>query len=696
MQVLAGRIGMLCAVSVLLVGLAPAAQREQRIPRQPAKTSGAVLGLVHGPDARGVPGAAITIRNAQTGQAVNFQTSADGVFRVPELRPGRYVVEAARDGFQPYRSVEFEVKAGDMLPLAIALVPGEGGAAPVWRGVGPPPSLPESEAGPYRELPRAESAPPEQPPERLPPAGSVFVSKSDRWDIEVPHHRRYSKKGELQQQKKGTWNPFERNKLKGDYPIWGEQTFLVLSAISDTVVEARRLPVASGVSGAAPGNELFFGHGGQFAYPQNFRFTADLFHGDTAYKPANWRIRVTPVANFNYLKAQENGVVNIDVRAGTSRFDGHVGLQELFVEKKLRDLSPNYDFISIRVGIQQFTSDFRGFLFVEEQPGIRIFGNLKSNRIEYNAAYFYFLEKNTNSLLNTFDARRQGVLIGNVYIQDFIWKGYTTQFSFHLNKDDAGRKYDDNDFLVRPAPIGLVSSRAVNVKYLGWTGNGHIHRINISHAFYHAFGRESLNLIAGRPVDINAQMAAVELSYDKDWARFKVSAFYASGDGDPRDGTARGFDTIVDQPAFAGGVFALWNREQIRLTSTGVALVGPDSFLASLRPNKFQGKANFVNPGIMLLNAGSDLEVTPKLRAILNANFMRFVHTEPLELLLFQSPIRHGIGADYSLGLQYRPKLSENVVLTGGASVLTPFQGFRDIYSNHELFTLFTNVRFRF
>ena len=58
----------------------------------------------------------------------------------------------------------------------------------------------------------------------------------------------------------------------------------------------------------------------------------------------------------------------------------------------------------MRAGIQQFNADFRGFLFVDEQPAVRIFGNLRSDRIEYNAAYFHFLEKNTNSALNTISA----------------------------------------------------------------------------------------------------------------------------------------------------------------------------------------------------------------------------------------------------------------------------------------------------
>ena len=56
---------------------------------------------------------------------------------------------------------------------------------------------------------------------------------------------------------------------------------------------------------------------------------------------------------------RERGLVNIDTRKGTNRFDTHIGLQEAFVEAKLRDLSPNYDFVSVRAGIQQFTSDFR-------------------------------------------------------------------------------------------------------------------------------------------------------------------------------------------------------------------------------------------------------------------------------------------------------------------------------------------------
>jgi hypothetical protein len=419
----------------------------------------------------------------------------------------------------------------------------------------------------------------------------------------------------------------------------------------------------------------------------------------------DWRIRITPEMSLNDLNVRELGIVGPDVRSGTNRFDTHIGLQEAFAEVKLHDLGPNYDFVSVRAGIQQFNADFRGFLFVDEQPAIRIFGDLHSDRIEYNAAYFQFLEKNTNSGLNTLDRRHQQVVLGNIYLQDFFFPGYTAEFVAAWNKDDASIHYDDNGFLVRPAPVGNVVNQnpgagpiphAIRVGYFGWLGSGHIHRINLSHAFYQAVGEDTFNPIAGRPVTVNAQLAAAEISYDRDWVRYRVSTFYTSGDANPRDGRARGFDSILDLDAFAGGLFSFWNREGFRLTGSGVLLTTPGSLIPSLRASKDEGQANFVNPGIFLLNAGADLDITPKLKGFVNANFLRFERTESLEYILLQAPIRHAIGVDYGTGVSFRPPLSENIVLTSGAAMLTPGAGFRDIYGGKTLFSLFGSVKLTF
>ena len=141
----------------------------------------------------------------------------------------------------------------------------------------------------------------------------------------------------------------------------------------------------------------------------------------------------------------------------------------------------------------------------------------------------------------------------------------------------------------------------VNAYYLGWAGDGHIGRLNVTHAFYEAFGHDDFNGLAGRPVDINAQMAALEVSYDRDWMRYKASFFYASGDDNATDGTAHGFDTIVDNPNFTGGPFSFWARQGFNLGGTMVNLKQRNSLVPDLRTSKTEGQANFVNPGVFHL-----------------------------------------------------------------------------------------------
>jgi hypothetical protein len=105
--------------------------------------------------------------------------------------------------------------------------------------------------------------------------------------------------------------------------------------------------------------------------------------------------------------------------------------------------------------------------------------------------------------------------------------------------------------------------------------------------------------------------------------------------------------------------------------------------LPALRSSKTEGQSNFVNPGLFLYNLGAEAELTPKLRAILNANYSHFHHTEPLSELLFQPDIRKRIGFDYGVGVLYRPLLSENWIVSAGYSSLIPGSGFTDIYSSN-------------
>lgn len=509
----------------------------------------------------------------------------------------------------------------------------------------------------------------------------------DRWRVGFPEYDRYGDKGARGRDipfKKGRWyDPYDQNKLKGDYPIIGNKTFLILSAVSSTATELSRTPKPSDVSSAQPGSAEFFGRPEALSLNQIFQFTFEIFHGDSTYKPRDWAIKISPTFSLpNYLNARETGVVNIDVRRGTNRTDTQVSLEEAFAEVKLKDVNENFDFVSARVGIQPFVSDFRGFIFSDNNLGARVFGSFANNRYQFNAAYFAQLEKDTNSGLNRFDRRQQNVYVANIFRQDFIRKGYTIQASALYNDDRRSRKFDRNGFLVRPALIGDVRPHSIKVGYVGINGDGHIGRLNLTNSYYYAFGRDDQNPIAGKPVHVSTNMAAVEASVDRDYLRFRGSFFWAQGDKNPTDSQANGFDAIFDDPNFVGGQFSFWNRNGIRLTQTGVGLVQPNSILPSLRSSKIEGQANFVNPGIYIYNAGIDVEVTQRLKAIFNVNYLRFHRTESLEYVLFQNNIRHEIGWDYSIGVAYRPFLINNITMTFGAATLKPGRGFRDIYTN--------------
>jgi hypothetical protein len=504
----------------------------------------------------------------------------------------------------------------------------------------------------------------------------------NRWFIGFGRWKRYADpstetpyRSELQ-----LWHPYLQSRLKGDAPIFGQDIFLNITAEDFFQFEARKLPTPSGVSTERANSSEFFGRGQQLFYSNDFSIGLDLFKGETAFKPVDWALRVLGVYNHNYLDVEERNVVNPNPQQGTTREKEFFALQEAFGEIHLRDLSNNYDFISLRAGIQPFVSDFRGFIFNDTNLGVRIFGNYDNNRWQYNIAAFDMLEKDTYSDLNEFSRRQQQIYVANVFRQDLIWKGYTGELSFLANFDNASRHYDKNGFITRPAPIGTVADHYVQAYYLGWTGDGHIGWLNIDHAFYQVFGEEGLNGIAGKRVEISAQMAALELSVDKDWLRHKLSIFYASGDHNPTNEHATGFDTVFDRPFFIGGPFSFFSHQGFNLGGTAVNFKQRDSLVVDFRTSKSEGQSNFVNPGVFIVGYGLDADITPKLRSFVNVNYIRTVDTATTELVLFTNHASNDFALDCSAGFQWRPLLTENIIVTAGAGFLIPRQGYKDIY----------------
>lgn len=504
-----------------------------------------------------------------------------------------------------------------------------------------------------------------------------FLPVPDRWRLveDLGVHERW-------------WDPYNQNTLKGDRPIFGQDWFLNLSAIGDIVFEARRLPTPVGSQAtSSPGSLDVFGDGDQLVTTDSLIFSASLTQGDTTFRPPDWEFRMTAVGNVNFAKVHERGVLNVNPDEGETRTDTHASFQELFVDRHLRNKSDAYDFDSVRVGIQPFVTDFRGFLFLDSQPGVRLFGNWWSNRLQYNLAWFRRLEKDTNSGLNTvFYLRADDVFVADAFLQDFPFYGFTSQGLIAYNRNNEGHRanhYDTNGFLQRPAPVGDESRHSYDVVYPGIGGDGHIGLVNLTYNAFLAAGEDDHNPIAQRKVDILAYLLAAESSMDFDWYRLKLFAYHASGDSDPYDGTAGGFDAIFEDPKFAGAATSYWVRQSMPLIGGGgVALSGRNALLPALRPSKEEGQSNFVNPGLTLVGVGADFDVTPELRVLTNVSSLWFDHTETLEVVRQQPSVAQDIGYDFSVGVVYRPFFTENVVFNVSGAVLVPAQGLNDLYSS--------------
>ena len=558
-----------------------------------------------------------------------------------------------------------------------------------------------------------------------------MTSVEDRWNIATGKWNRYDDdriaETPYERDTPYLWHPYYQSKYKGDVPVYGQDIFASLTLQNFTDIETRSIPTPAGVSTARPGGVEFFGRGEQAGIVTNTSLTFDLFKGETSFKPVEWLFRIQPVFNTNYVSVNETTLVSPDPRGlgqntgsapgnpfgnnpgginpgdidifldpllfpangdfhrtrATERFENHLALQQFFFEAHLLDLSENYDFAAFRLGTQTFNADFRGHVFFDSNWGYRLFGNFDKNRIQYNIALFDLFEKESFSELNTWEDRNQNVFIANVYVQDFLFEGYTAQLSFLANWDkgtDSGLTYDSAGNIVRPTPLGTIAPHDLEAYYLGWNGEGHLGRMNISHSLYHVFGEDDLNGLAGGSVDIDAWMAALELSVDTDWMRHKLTFFWASGDDNATDGTATGWDSIVDSPNLIGGPFSYWQRQGPNLGGTAVALKQRLSLIPNLRSNKFLGQSSFVNPGIFIAGIGEEWELTPKTRLFANLNYLMFMETDPISTALLTEGVDREIGWDLSMGVEHRPFLTENLKIVAGVGMLFPGAGLKDIY----------------
>jgi hypothetical protein len=215
---------------------------------------------------------------------------AEPVRRLPERLTGRPPAPWPTLAGQP-------VPAPDFGPHVPGLPQSEDRLRPLVRG-GVTALVALDPGMPIRILPRGPTLV-EAVPEPTPATQATAIP--NRWKIfPAPPWRRYDDKNlDTIYAASSLWDPFNRNTIKGDYPILGRRMFFIFTGASETLVESRREPIATGASAANPGETGFFGNGEQFALQQNFRLSFDLFRGDAGFRPIDWELKITPEFNIN-------------------------------------------------------------------------------------------------------------------------------------------------------------------------------------------------------------------------------------------------------------------------------------------------------------------------------------------------------------------------------------------------------------
>jgi hypothetical protein len=479
-------------------------------------------------------------------------------------------------------------------------------------------------------------------------------------------------------------NPYATNNvLKGDRPlldrpILGGNWFLVGTATSNTLAESRRVP------NAAIPNSPFPDPRQQLFESQTASIDAVLYRGDTIFQPPDTQFRFTPV--FNYSATRTNGA-----RVSTNTF----GAQALFFETHLRDVSANYDFDSVRVGIQAVDSDFRGFVLADQPLGVRFFGTRGNDVYQYNVGWFRPLPKNA-ARQNQLGAGlpENDILLANLYIQDLFRPGFNSELLLIYDRNHTrGTQIAATQ---QPVPAAVATfmngHHDYDVAYLGYSVDGHLGRYNLTGSLYEILGIEQQSVFNTRSNRVEAHFAAVELSRDFDWIRLRASGLYASGDSNPFDETEHGFDAISQSALFAGADSSFFIHQQLPLVLGQINLKVRDSLFPDLRSTAAPGQSNYNNPGLRLIGLGGDFDLAPTLRLSLDANHLWFDQTATLAAVLGRPIAGRDIGTDLSFDLFYRPLDSQNIILRLTAARLLASSATRQLTGGDAPFSAFLNL----
>src|ERR1051326_7336616 len=87
--------------------------------------TGTILGSVVDPSGGAVPNTEITITNQDTGVGRTARTNAEGLYNVPSLLAGTYMIKAEAQGFSPAQVKDVAVRVGSDTRIDLRLQVGQ-------------------------------------------------------------------------------------------------------------------------------------------------------------------------------------------------------------------------------------------------------------------------------------------------------------------------------------------------------------------------------------------------------------------------------------------------------------------------------------------------------------------------------------------------------------------------------------------
>ena len=363
---------------------------------------------------------------------------------------------------------------------------------------------------------------------------------------------------------------------------------------------------------------------------------------------------------------------------------------DLALEESWLQVAVNKKFgINIRAGIQDYKSDLIGSIYSDTDLGVRVTGTYKG--IDWS---LYGTNRLENDLLSDFNQitsfRDQQVYIA--HLQFNIGKTIVKP-SIHFNIDEEGDHGRGR--------VGREED--VETFYVGFTTYGPIGPVNLLTGFYGVFGdQDNVSLVGAIPLrdqNVRAFVGYFDVSYPVLNGKITphTGVFYASGDNDPFDGDATGFDAISDHvDVWGSNGFMIGDRVSLGALG-GRTVMRHDSPYTSLRDT--DANSNFVNPGAVAVNIGLNTKPFDKLS--LDTNFTQFWWraTDSLEAIIaaLGTPNNLGNTLGFELNMEANYKLTDKLNINASGTIYKTHQEMRKIYGDNDLLAKITaGIQFNF